>query len=146
MPNRTDSPSTAPAGRSPNPSGRRRRDPRHFASETAASEFPGLPEGVSHEEIGDLLDTLGNRSGWSAALIKHFKLLLEWTRPQDWLPGKQPIVWLSVSETAWKLGISKSQVRRNEARMHGFGALAWNDSPNHRRFGCRDATGEIVEA
>ncbi len=30
--------------------------------------------------------------------------------------------------------------------MHAFGALAWNDSPNHRRFGCRDASGEIVEA
>ncbi len=51
----------------------------------------------------------------SEALVKHFILLLNWSRPQDWRPGAQPIVWLSVRETAHKLGISTSQVRRNEA-------------------------------
>ena len=80
------------------------------------------------------------------ALIKHFALLLDFSRPQDWQPGTQPIVWLSVKETAWRLGVSTSQVRRNEKTLHGLGALAWKDSPNHRRFGSRAATGQIVEA
>lgn len=73
-------------------------------------------------------------------------LLLDFSRPQGWQPGAQPIVWLSVKETAWRLGVLTSQVRRNEKTLHGLGALAWKDSPNHRRFGSRDATGQIVEA
>lgn len=68
-------------------------------------------------------------------MVDHFQLLLDWTRPVDWLPGSRPIVWLSVAETAYRLGISTSQVRRNEAAMHRLGAIAWKDSPNHRRYG-----------
>ena len=146
MANRSATTSNGSISASPNPTGRRARGPEHFASETAAFEFPGLPEGENHTEIGELLETLGNRSGWSAGLINHFTMLLDWTRPQDWRAGAQPIVWLSVRETAAKLGISTSQVRRNEARLHEIGALSWKDSPNHRRFGSRDSAGAIVEA
>ena len=146
MPNHPEATFGGSGSTSRNPSGRRPRGPGHFKSETSASEFPGLPEGESHLEFKDLLETLGRKSGMSRALIKHFVLLLDWSRPQDWQAGAQPIVWLSVKETAHKLGISTSQVRRNEATLHGMGALAWRDSPNHRRFGSRDATGQIVEA
>ena len=145
MPNHTHS-TPAPPSRSPNPTGRRPRGPRHFASEDAAADFPGLPDGASHLELRDLLEQLGPKSGMSQPLIKHFILLLEWSRPRDWHPGAQPIVWLSVRETAYKLGISDSQVRRNETTLHAKGALAWRDSPNHRRFGARDAAGAITEA
>ena len=145
MPNRTRTPSSDHPS-SPNPTGRRPRGPAHFASEQAAAAFHGLPEGDSHHEIGDLLDAVGTRAGWSPALVDHFQLLLEWTRPVDWLPGAQPIVWLSVAETAWQLGISPSQVRRNEAAMHCLGAIAWKDSPNHRRYGTRNQAGAIEEA
>ena len=145
MPNRTRTPSSDHPS-SPNPTGRRPRGPAHFASEQAAAAFHGLPEGDSHHEIGDLLDAVGTRAGWSPALVDHFQLLLEWTRPVDWLPGARPIVWLSVAETAWQLGISPSQVRRNEAAMHRLGAIAWKDSPNHRRYGTRNDAGEIADA
>ena len=95
---------------------------------------------------GILLDAVGATAGWSPALVDHFQLLLDWTRPVDWLPGSRPIVWLSVSETAYRLGISTSQVRRNEAAMHRLGAIAWKDSPNHRRYGTRNDAGEIEDA
>ena len=146
MPIRSQSAFDGSISRSRNPTGRRPRGPEHFASETTATQFPGLPEGESHLELEELLEQLGRKSGMSRALIKHFVLLLEWSRPQDWRTGAQPIVWLSVKETAWRLGISTSQVRRNEKTLHNLGALAWKDSPNHRRFGSRDATGQIVEA
>ena len=45
-----------------------------------------------------------------------------------------------------QLGISPSQVRRNEAAMHRLGAIAWKDSPNHRRYGTRNQAGAIEEA
>ena len=54
---------------------------------------------------------------------------------QSELTKGAPIVWLSVAETAFRLSISTSQVRRNEAAMHRLGAIAWKDSPNHRRHG-----------
>ena len=146
MPNRTGDTQPGPARQSRNPTGRRPRGPQHFASEAAASEFPGLPEGESHLELKDILEEHGRRAGMTEALVKHFLLLLEWSRPQDWQPGAQPIVWLSVRETAHKLGISTSQVRRNEATLHRMGALSWKDSPNHRRYGYRDPSGTITEA
>ena len=146
MPNRTEDTAAGSAAPSPNPTGRRPRGPRHFTSENTAADFPGLPADDSHLEIRDLLKQLGRKSGMSQPLIKHFILLLEWSRPQDWQPGAQPIVWLSVRETAFELGISPSQVRRNEATLHSMGALAWRDSPNHRRYGARDATRAITEA
>ena len=145
MPNRSRTPSSEHSS-SPNPTGRRPRGPAHFVSERTAAAFHGLPEGDNHHEIGDLLDAVGATAGWSPALVDHFQLLLGWTRPVDWLPGSRPIVWLSVAETAYRLGISTSQVRRNEAAMHRLGAIAWKDSPNHRRYGTRNDAGEIEDA
>ena len=146
MPNRSRQHTDRPQGRSPNPTGRRPRGPRHFASEDAAAAFDGLPEGDTHKEIGDLLHAVGRRAGWTRALIEHFEKLLDWTRPDDWIAGAQPIVWLSVAETAKELDISPSQVRRNEAAMHRLGAISWKDSPNHRRYGSRGPDGAIEEA
>lgn len=146
MPNHPNRPCAGSFSRSPNPTGRRSRGPEHFASEAAAAAFPGLPDGHNHREIGDLLKAVGRRAGWTPALIDHFSLLLDWTQPQDWLPGANPIVWLSVQETAERLNLSPSQVRRNERRMGDLGAIAWKDSSNHRRFGRRNGAGHIEEA
>ncbi len=146
MPNRSQQHTDRPQGGSPNPAGRRPRGPRHFASEDAAAAFDGLPDSDSHKEIGDLLIAVGRKAGWTPALRDHFIKLLEWTRPDDWIAGAQPIVWLSVAETAEELDISPSQVRRNEAAMHRLGAISWKDSPNHRRYGKRGDDGAIEEA
>lgn len=131
---------------SPNPSGQRPHGPEHFASQDAAEAFAGLADGEDRYELYDLIQEVGPQLGWQAKLIVHFQLLLKRTRPQDWLPGAHPIVWLSVRETARRLGISESQVRRNEHRMHKLGAISWKDSANHRRFGRRDDSGNIVRA
>ncbi len=146
MPNQPRETARTTASASPNPSGRRPRGSDHFRSEELASAFAGLPEGDTHHEIGDLLKSVGKTIGWTRALTEHFQFLLDWTRPRDWLPGSQPIVWLSVRETASRLGISSSQVRRNERALHQLGAISWKDSPNHRRFGFRDPDGLIKEA
>lgn len=141
-----DSDRKKPQSASKNPSGRRPRGPAHFASEDAAAAFTGLAPDESHYEIADLLRKIGPHLGWQPRLIHHLHLLLEWTRPQDWVPGARPIVWLSVRETADQLGVTPSQVRRNEKRLHELGAISWKDSANHRRFGERDENEAIVEA
>ena len=88
----------------------------------------------------------GRARGWRPGLVKHLELLLRHTQPQDWKSGARPLVWLSVKETARKLGLSTTQVRDNERRMLALGALAYKDSTNNRRFGRRDSRGRIKEA
>lgn len=144
---RNDKPGgSAPASTASKPRGHRPRGPEHFASEAAAAAFRGLAGNESHHEIGQLLQKAGTELGWHPRLIHHFRLLLDWTRPQDWVPGARPIVWLSVGETADLLDITPSQVRRNEKKLHELGAISWKDYANHRRFGERDGNHDIVEA
>ena len=146
MPQQQAATDSATPTTSPNPTGRRPRGPQHFSAENSANAFPGLPLGDSHYDLKDLVETAGPDLGWPESLIHHLRLLIDWTRPQDWLPGAQPIVWLSVAETAKRLHVSKSQVRRRERALHALGAISWKDSPNHRRFGARDRNENIVEA
>ena len=98
--------------------------------------FRGLPEGESHLELEELLEQLGRKSGMSRALIKHFVLLLEWSRPQDWRTGAQPIVWLSVKETAYRLGISSvaGATQREDAAQPGRARLEGLPQPSPLRI------------
>ncbi len=146
MTDRKNPAAKASTSTSNNPKGHRRRGPDHFASEETAIAFAGLSESESHHEIGDLLQKAGPTLGWPPRLIHHFCLLLDLTRAQDWIPGARPIVWLSVQETANSLGVTPSQVRRNEKKLHELDAIAWKDSPNHRRYGERDENENIVQA
>ena len=129
-----------------NPAGCRARTAPHYRAEARAAAFEGLPSGVSPHAIVDLLERAGRHCGWTSQLIAHFKLLIDYTRPQDWERGARPVVWLTVREAADRLGLSESQVRRNEAALMRLGALAFRDSGNHRRFGHRDGDGGITNA
>ena len=69
------------------------------------------------------------------------------TRPGDREPGNRPVVYAQMTAQAVDLAITEEQVRVREGALHRLGALAWNDSGNHKRFGRRDpATGRIVGA
>ena len=103
-------------------------------------------------EILQMLERVGKRlppgeSGaiWTDALIAHYRLLVRYTQDQDWYAGN-PIVWLSVAETARKLDITPKQVNRNENQLMRLGVLAWSDSSNHKRYGSRDNDGNIIHA
>ena len=126
--------------------GSRPRTAQHLRAEETADAFTGLPPGCDQYEAIRLLKTT-RLPGWTQTLIGHLELLLGYTRPQDWQPGQRPIVWLSVWETAHRLGLhSTNQVRRNETKLMQLGALTWRDSGNHRRYGHRDASGHITSA
>jgi replication initiation protein RepC len=44
-------------------------------------------------------------------------------------------------------GVSERQIQKLERSLFEVGAIAWNDSGNHRRYGSRDPeTGEIIYA
>ncbi len=139
-------PPSGGASNSRNPAGGRNRTTPHYRVEAWAAAFEGLPPGISPYAIVDLLQRAGRAFGWTDRLTRHLRLLISYTRPQDWEPGARPVVWLTVRETADKLGLSECQVRRNENSLMCLGALAFKDSGNHRRFGHRDGDGNIADA
>ncbi len=128
--------------------------PAHRIADRHAREFtPG--DDFNRFEPIDILDKIwpklprsAGKPKWSGELIRHLKLLVKMTQERDWREG-QPIVWLSVEETADLLGRGTSQVNNNERALFELGALTWNDSPNHRRNGRREGRngrGRIIEA
>ncbi|TWT95399.1 hypothetical protein Pla108_35470 [Botrimarina colliarenosi] len=70
---------------------------------------------------------------------------LAFTRDLDWEEGSRPVVYQSLARTALDLGVTERQVQKLEAALFAAGAITWNDSGNHKRYGQRDSeTGRIV--
>ena len=132
-------------GPCPAAGGRPRRE-NHYRAEAAAAAYAGLPDGEDRYAVVRALREVGRRAGWNNRLIAHLELLIGYTRPQDWWLGNRPIVYLKVQTAAHKLGISVSQIQRNERRLMELGAIAFRDSGNFRRSGRRDGDGRLLEA
>ena len=132
-------------GPCPAAGGRPRRE-NHYRAEAAAAAYAGLPDGEDRYAVVRALREVGRRAGWNNRLIAHLELLIGYTRPQDWRLGNRPIVYLKVETAAHKLGISVSQIQRNERRLMELGAIAFRDSGNFRRSGRRDGDGRLLEA
>ena len=64
--------------------------------------------------------------------------MVGYTRPQDRWLGHRSIVYTKVQTAEHRLGISVSQIQRNERRLMELGATAFRDSGNFRRSGRRD--------
>ena len=128
------------------PAGGRPRREIHYRAESAAAAFTGLPEGDDRFAIVRALREVGREAGWTGRLIEHLELLIGFTRPQDWFCGHRPIVYLQVQSAAERLGLSASQIQRNERRLMQLGAVSFRDSGNFRRYGRRDGDGRLVEA
>lgn len=125
--------------------GRPRRE-NHYRAEAAAAGYAGLPDGEDRYAVVRALREVGREAGWNDRLIAHIELLIGYTRPQDWWLGCRPIVYIKVQTAAHKLGISVSQIQRNERRLMELGAIAFRDAGNFRRSGRRDGDGRLLEA
>lgn len=68
------------------------------------------------------------------------------TQPQDWEEGRRPIVWVSNNLLLEQTGFSLSTLRRHVRRLTELGLIWIKDSPNGKRYGCRNEDGVIVEA
>ena len=131
--------------------GRRTHNPLHNWVETRAARFKPTP-GFNRFEAINLLKSHGLRipvnehgAKWTERLILHIDLLVKFTMEKDWQAG-QAIVWMSVDETATRLGISTKQVSRQEKQLLKLGVLFWNDAGNRRRTGERDQNGNVIFA
>lgn len=89
---------------------------------------------------------VGAHIGLKAADLLLLDTLAAFTQPQDWGAGRRPIVWASNAYLMEQTGFSLSTLKRHARRLVEVGIIAFQDSPNGKRWGRRDAQGEIVEA
>ena len=68
------------------------------------------------------------------------------TQAQDWEEGQRPIVWASNAYLMEQTGFSLSALKRHARRLTEIGVISFQDSPNGKRWGRRDADGRIIEA
>ncbi|TWU00462.1 hypothetical protein Pla108_14130 [Botrimarina colliarenosi] len=116
-------------------------------SRSLADVFCGLEEGADRYGLLLLVKRAGKLAGFTPRMVALLDYYLAFTRDIDWEEGGRPVVYQSLARTALDLGVSERQVQKLEAALFAAGAIGWNDSGNHKRYGqrCSD-TGRIVYA
>ncbi|MEO7798088.1 MAG: plasmid replication protein RepC [Opitutaceae bacterium] len=112
-----------------------------------SQEFAGLEEGVDRFALLILVKRAGTAAGFSAKMIQLLDYYMAFTREADWEEGSRPVVYQSLARTALDLGVSERQIQRLEQGLFAAGAITFNDSGNHKRYGQRcPKTGRILYA
>lgn len=107
------------------------------ASHDQAEEFAGLEEGADRYGLLLRVKRVGKLAGFTPRMIQLLDYYIAYTRDVDWEEGSRPIVYQSLSRTALDLAVSERQVQKLEASLFHVGAITWNDSGNHKRYGRR---------
>ncbi|MFG6542384.1 plasmid replication protein RepC [Sulfitobacter sp. M22298] len=92
------------------------------------------------------LKRVGAHIGLKAGDVMLLDTLGAFTQAQDWEEGQRPIVWASNAYLMEQTGFSLSALKRHARRLAELGVISFQDSPNGKRWGRRDAEGRIVEA
>ena len=82
--------------------------------------------------------------GVSPSVLALMDALIPHSKPQDWLPGRVPLVWPRNETLSRKLGVSVRQVQKMIRAAIEFGLMVPHDSPNGHRGGKRNAAGDIL--
>jgi replication initiation protein RepC len=129
------------------PTGFRRLTPGLLKVDRVAESFSGMPDGVTmHGQLLAAFKAAAPRLGLSPRLVHAIDWLFRFTMGQDWGRGGRPIVWPSASVQQEALGLSPTQVKMLNRALIEAGLITMRDSPNGKRYGKRDAKGQIVEA
>jgi replication initiation protein RepC len=129
------------------PTGFRRLTPGLLRVDRVAEGFAGLPDGVTVP--GQLLAAFkaaAPRLGLSPNLVHAVDWLFRFTQPQDWGRAGRPIVWPSAETQQVALGLSPTRTKAINRALIEAGIVTMKDSPNGKRYGKRDAKGNIIEA
>ena len=127
--------------------GGRVNSPKLRASLELSNDFEGLDQDVNRYDLLLLAKRVGKVAGFSPRMIQLLDYYMSFTRNIDWEEGSNPIVYQALTQTALDLGLSERQTQRLENDLFKVGAITWNDSSNHRRYGRRcPETGMILFA
>jgi len=120
---------------------------RYRQSLQLCEDFEGLEENVNRYDLLLLVKRVGKAARFPPPAIQLLDYYMAYTRDIDWEQGSRPIVYQSLARTALDLDVSERQIQLLEQRLFNLGAITFNDSGNHRRYGQRDAkTGRIIYA
>jgi hypothetical protein len=112
-----------------------------------AEAFEGLPAEVERYDLLTLVKRAGRQAGFTSGMIELLDYYMAFTRECDWEEGARPVIFQSLAKTALDFGVSERQIQKTEQALFRAGAITWNDSGNHRRYGQRDPkTGRIAYA
>lgn len=110
-------------------------------------DFTRLDRTVDRYQLLLLAKRVGKEAGFTPRMLQLLEYYLAFTTAVDWEEGSRPIVFQSLARTAMDLGVGERQIQKLEKRLFDIGAIAWNDSGNHKRFGRRDPkTGRLLFA
>lgn len=110
-------------------------------------DFAGLEENTNRYGLLLLVKRVGKLAGFTPRMIHLLDYYMAYTTELDWEQGSRPIVFQSLSRTALDFGVTERQIQKLEKQLFELGAITWNDSGNHKRFGQRDtATGRLLYA
>ncbi len=118
--------------------GGRISSPRLRETIQQSEDFAGLEEGVGRYDLMLLVKRAGKSAGFSSRMIELLDYYMAFTNDFDWEEGATPIVYKSLTSTAMDLGVTERQIRKIEKQLFEVGAITWNDSGNHKRYGQRD--------
>ncbi|MEM6329653.1 MAG: plasmid replication protein RepC [Planctomycetota bacterium] len=131
----------------PSRGGGRPSSPTYRQSLDYCNDFSGLEENASRYDLLLLVKKVGKQAGFTPRTIQLLDYYMAFTRDADWEQGSRPIVYQSLARTALDMGVSERQIQKLEQQLFSIGAITWNDSGNHKRYGQRDAaTGRILYA
>lgn len=120
---------------------------RYRESLQICDDFTGLEENTNRYDLLLLVKRVGKLAGFTPRMIHLLDYYMAYTTELDWEQGSQPIVFQSLSRTALDLGVTERQIQKLEKQLFEVGAITWNDSGNHKRYGQRDsATGRLLYA
>lgn len=131
----------------PNRGGGRIASPAFRQSLDQCEDFTGLEEKTNRYDLLLLAKRTGKLAGFSPRMIYLLDYYMAFTCELDWEEGSRPIVYQSLARTSLDLGVTERQIQKLEKQLFEVGAITWNDSGNHKRYGKRDPnTGRIQYA
>ena len=109
--------------------------------------FSGIDRTTDRYQLLLLVKRVGKQAGFTPRMIQLLDYYMAFTTQADWEEGSRPIVFQSLARTAMDLGVGERQIQKLEKQLFKLGAITWNDSGNHKRFGRRDPkSGRLVFA
>lgn len=110
-------------------------------------EFQGLENNVDRYALLLLVKRAGKLAGFTPRMIHLLDYYMAFTRDVDWEAGSRPIIYQSLSRTALDMGVTERQIQKLERSLFEVGAITWNDSGNHKRYGQRHPkSGRLIYA
>lgn len=122
------------------------RKPTHALGMAERLARAGEAISISKSRCVVALKRVGAHLGLKPADLMLLDTLAALTQPQDWEERRKPIVWPSNAYLIEQTGFSLSALKRHARRLAESGIIAFQDSPNGKRWGRRDDEGHIIEA